>query len=295
VIVHGYRGSIFDMQQQMPPKWSRQWIIRLVVNILLGHVTLSLPGWLLIIIAIFIGVPDFAHRFEFWFSVTQSSAEKLSIMANILRWPYFSPTLALLGISYIVAVSSRPQAGRYRQALPTIGWIAATICFVSVLVTAGYGAIEIYIRQEIAKGITGIPRNTPESPNRPQQPAYSQPRGLQPDQVRILSVEFAKLKPLLSSIMITVPPRDNEAWTLRKQFDDILLRAGISVEWGEQVPSGIDDVGLKIAVPDPQNPPAEAERFREALAVANIPATYTTPVVYPDRRFVFYIAPRPLN
>ena len=160
MVVYRIRTEASSNMQHNPPKWSRRWFIELAANILLGHITLSLPGWLLIFIAILIGVPDFAHRFEFWFAVTKSSYPGiLAALASVLLWPYLSPTLAAIGLVYIVAVSfslssaaTTPRSSRL-IVFPLIGWIAAAVCFVSVVATAGIGLIEVYIRKEIAKGL----------------------------------------------------------------------------------------------------------------------------------------------
>lgn len=60
--------------------------------------------------------------------------------------------------------------------LPYVGWAIVAFVFVSMATTALYGAIELYIRSEIAKGIAGVPRGTSPAENtksHPQRPFRS--------------------------------------------------------------------------------------------------------------------------
>jgi hypothetical protein len=70
---------------------------------------------------------------------------------------------------------------------------------------------------------------------------------------------------------------------------------GLSVNWLDQVPIGISEQGLMIAVIDPNKPPLDALKFKEMLEIANIPTTFVgrrpdTPQV----SFVFFIGPNPI-
>jgi hypothetical protein len=207
------------------PRWSRAWIVQRVTGALLGQ--FNVPGWLLIIIAIFIGVPDWNSRVEFWLSVAQSSGGHMSMAAKILLWPYFAPALAVIGIVYLVVVNRFESRLARHPILPIVAWTGVVICFVAITLTVGYGAVEIYIRQEIAKGITGIPCGAPDDrPNQP--PVYSSARQLTPDQIRILAVELSKIKDLVKSVQIYTAPGDNEAWSLYAQLNEVFQRSGIN-------------------------------------------------------------------
>lgn len=171
-----------------PKKWSGEWFRTHAANVLLGQV--KLPGWLFLFLAVVIGFPDWNSRHEFWLQVAKSSGGRLAMVAEALAWPYFSPTLAIVGVLYLLLVGQPKKSVQRHPLFPIIGWISVTICFAAIVVTAGFGAAEAYIRTEIAKGISGISRDTPDVPSPNQRPLLEINYELQPDQIRILLLEF---------------------------------------------------------------------------------------------------------
>ena len=163
-----------------------------------------------------------------------------------------------------------------------------------------YGAIELHIRREIAKGIAGIPRNTPDEnyPNRQQIPLSTKSENLQPDQMRILLNEFPKLRPLIKKIFFTLPPNNSYSYVIYTQYQDLLVRSGIDVNINEQVPRGPEEEGIMLEVKDINIVPESAEKFREALEVANI---HPTIIQIPDSLsfintdFIVFIGPPPIK
>jgi hypothetical protein len=67
--------------------WSIGKAAKIVTDLPLGQLKLPLPGWLLLILAIYIGVPDWNSRNQYWFSVAKSSGSIVSPAAAIVLWP----------------------------------------------------------------------------------------------------------------------------------------------------------------------------------------------------------------
>ncbi len=106
---------------------------RFVANLLLGQFPLPLPGWLLLILAIYISVPDWNARNQYWFSVAKSSGGLVSLVASVVLWPYFAPVLALIGLTYIIATARPSIAPTHHPIVAAIGWIAFVVCFLAVV------------------------------------------------------------------------------------------------------------------------------------------------------------------
>jgi hypothetical protein len=136
-------------------------VFRRLADVLFGHIPIKLPGWVLLLLAVIIAVPDLKSRYDFWLQVALSSGGWWATVATVLLWPYFSATLAIVGVLYLVMVS-RPSSA----SSSTLWWISAALCFIAIVATVGYGATEIYIRTEIAKVLSGVPRTaSPSAPN----------------------------------------------------------------------------------------------------------------------------------
>jgi hypothetical protein len=131
-------------------------IVEFISGLLLAQ--FNLPAWLTILLAIYIGIPDWNSRNEFWLSVAKSSGGPMSIIASIFLWKYFAPTLSVVAIIYLVLVNRRtaPSIGPPSQhpVAAVMAWGTFTVCLLALLITAGYGAIQIYIQREIANGLS---------------------------------------------------------------------------------------------------------------------------------------------
>lgn len=184
--------------------------------------------------------------------------------------------------------------------LPFAAWATLAVCVSVIIITAGFGWTEFYIRSEIAKGNAGIPRNTPNenNPNRPQVPLSTVAQNLQPDQIRILLAEFPKLRPFIKKILFTSPPNNNDSYVIFTQYQDVLVRSGIDATLHQQVPRGPEEEGIMLEVKDTNIIPESAEKFREALEVANI---HPTIIEIPNSMssmntdFIVFIGPAPIK
>jgi hypothetical protein len=81
----------------------------------------------------------------------------------------------------------------------------------------------LYIRQQIAMGVAGIPRGGAiEQPAGPQTPPYVNDWGaLQPDQIRILVQELPKLKESSPGVPFRVMENDNVGYNYWRQFEGV--------------------------------------------------------------------------
>jgi hypothetical protein len=278
----------------------------MAANSLLGHV--NLPGWFLLLFAIFFAVPDWNEKVRFWLEIAKSSGGYMSIAANILLWQYFPAVLAVIGflylvlVWYMVLVRHNATIISVHPIMPAIGWLVFVICFLAVVVTAGAGAVEIYIRTQIAESIAGVPRGTPNENNvvRPQTPLVYDNRTLQPDQIRILLEELPKLRPIQSTVFFSCDQSDGEPLNLFGRYHEIFTRSGLSNQLLYQLPRGPEDVGMMIEVRDIKDIPDDAQKLREAFDVASI----RMPIVQMPNNFAkenqalayaIYIGPAPIH
>jgi hypothetical protein len=252
----------------------------------------------LLIIAIFIAVPEWNERIRFCLEVVQSSGGILSGVANILLWPYFPLALGTVGFLYVALVGRNVTAPFQHPAIPVVAWISLAPCFVAIVVTVGSGAIEIYIRTEIAKGVAGVPRATSpaDDQSRQQRPLQTATRELQPDQIRILLRELPNLRDTTPVLFFAIAPSDTQANQLWMQFIPLLPRSGLIGRTYDFYPRGPEDQGLVLLVADKNNVPRTAQRFLEVLALADIHPEISSAKFDPVQDgkapdFVFFIAP----
>lgn len=226
----------------------------------------------------------------------------MSIAASIFISPYFGPSALIAGLLWLIFVGEAPAGVQRYHWARYLGWSVVSVCMAAVAVTAGYGYIEFYIRQEADKIALGIPRGTPDenNPTRPQTPLYANNRDIQPDQFRILVTELAKDKGIIPIVVMCTAPNDLEAQTIMRQFFPIFSRSGIPYSECQQDPRGPDEEGFLLEIESINNIPAPAQKLMEAFQIANIPLKLIeAPAgrVNPNDKsgFVFYIAPRPLK
>jgi hypothetical protein len=284
--------------EQKEKRWIVDWGFRRLADVLFGHIPIKLPGWVLLLLAVIIAVPDLKSRYDFWLQVALSSGGWWATVATVLLWPYFSATLAIVGVLYLVMVS-RPSSGFQQHPLvPIIGWISAALCFIAIVATVGYGATEIYIRTEIAKGLSGVPRTaSPSAPNSgADHPLYAGNRNLTPDQQRILISESGKLKDHLQGLPITWLTADYEAFAYAGQIRTALARGAIDSGISEQPLGDPDQNGVMIEVHDPKSPPEAANKLKELFAVADIDAKIVPTLPrFGNTPVILFIGPRPIR
>ncbi len=111
----------------------------------------KLPGWAALLLVIIQIVPDWKSRIDFWLDVAERTGGYVAVAAGIFLSPYFTPGLLLGGLLWIVFAGEAPRGVQRHHWLRYVGWSVFLICFTALVLTAGYGAIEIRIEQEVSK------------------------------------------------------------------------------------------------------------------------------------------------
>jgi hypothetical protein len=239
----------------------------------------------------------------FWRIVESMGGTPATIASAISSWE-FSLALIATGVGYTVFVGE-PEAGTQRHSWwPYVAASVFFICFAAIGSVAIYGAIEFYIREQIAKGIAGVPRDeSPGDQSRSQRPLYTGQWGLTADQRRILLVELPKLKPNVNILWLAIAPYDDgsaSAYTATGPLQNLAGRSGLTPAVINEVPRDPSETGLMLSVRDPDDLSIGTQKFLEALAVADIhPKIITMPDSLKsersDRDFIFFIGPRPFQ
>ncbi len=180
------------------------------------------PGWG----TIGLGAARIFHLGEdidFAINMVRSLGGDLGSIATAIASPFFAIALIGYGVVHLIFVGEPRRAVRGRAWI-YVGWAIFGLCFTAVAVTAIWGALEIYIREQIASRQATILHDglSPRAQPQPPDPAFSFQRRLSPDQFRQFVQQAAKLKPEISSVLLTIAPGDNEAWALRKDLSDAL-------------------------------------------------------------------------
>jgi hypothetical protein len=260
----------------------------------------KIPAWVFILYAIFREIPDFDSRIRFWLETTKYMGGYTGTVAAVLASPYFAPGLAGAAVLYLIFVGE-PKKGVQRHSFwPYAAWIVLIICVGALALTAGWGAIEIYVRREANKIALGIPRGAPGETNAsiPQAPLYSDAWGPTSDQFKILLTELPKLKPYVKNVWLSSASSDSQAGAYLIPLMQVLDRSGLSFGTFTQSPRDPSEEGLMLAVPDISNPSIGAQKVREAFEVANIHLRLIAlpdSLKSPDRDFVIFIGPRPIK
>ncbi len=269
----------------------------------------KLPGHALWVLGLGWKGLDILGHFDMAQRVVEAMGGTPAMIASVLSSTWTSVALVVAGIGYIVLVGEPEKGVQRHHWWPYVGWAIFAFSVASMVSVVIYGANELFIRKEIAKGIVGIPRNTPDenNPNRPQIPLETGDRSIQPDQFRILMVEFNKIRDSLPILNVCTTESDQESLVLRQQFFVLLNRSGVVWSQCGLVPSGPDDVGFIIYVASLEKIPPAAEQFREALEIANMHPQIKeignqnkimqleNMIRNAASGFVFYIAPKPIR
>jgi hypothetical protein len=120
---------------------------------------IKLPGWAAAILAVIIFFPDWHSRIEFWLSVAKAAGGYVGMIAAVIASPYFSPALFVGGLLWVLLIGEPKKGVQRRHWLRYVGWSIFLICFTTVIVTAGYGAIEFYIQREVSARDTTLQKN----------------------------------------------------------------------------------------------------------------------------------------
>jgi hypothetical protein len=244
---------------------------------------------------------DALGRLDVLWRVVETMGGTPAMIASVIASWQFSLALIIIGVGYTVFVGE-PESGTQRHVWwPYLAASVFFICVAAMATVAIYGAMELYIRREIATGIAGLPRGSPDAsnPNRPQTPLTVDNWGsLTPDQSRILLQELSKLTFPNSTVMFSTVPNDNAGYGFWRQFNQIFARNGVNATRMDQFPRGPKEEGLMLEVRDVNNIPVSAEKLREAFDVANISLSVIAMpngIVSPGIEFVVFIGPAPIR
>jgi hypothetical protein len=222
------------------------------------------------------------------------------MVASLISSSFFSFGLIVAGVAYTIFVGE-PKSGTQRHAWwPYVAASVFAVCFAMMGSVALYGAYELQLRKAYAAGAAGLPRNDyPANPSRPQTPLYAEGYGeLKSDQIRILLGELPKLRDMIPIVYLAWTPNDFPAYGLLNQFEDVFRRSGYTnIQRVSENPNGPDEVGLMIAVHDPNNIPHPAQKIMEAFEVADMRYKIITlpKGTAPDIQFYIFAGPRPIR
>jgi hypothetical protein len=241
---------------------------------------------------------DIGGRLDVFWRIAEGLGATTGLVTAIILWPWTGILLIAAGVLYVVFVGEPPTGVQRHHGWLYVGWGIVAFVFAAMAVPAIYGAIELHIRTEIAKGVAGAPRGASpaeNNPDHPQRPLIAQNRILQPDQIRILKEELPKLRPYMKNIPIGWVDNDGETLSMARQYESLFLKSGIVATLFTQPPSGPEDEGLIIGVKDKSQVPEAAQKLMEAFAIADI-----HPVLHDDlnsvyvrdkANFILFVAP----
>jgi hypothetical protein len=103
------------------------------------------PGWFAILVAIFIGVPDWNGRIDFWLKAAKGMGGYLGLAATIAASPWFLVGLVATGLGYLAFVGEVEKPVRRHPGWIILGWTVFGIIALafSGLLLAGYVAIRV--------------------------------------------------------------------------------------------------------------------------------------------------------
>jgi hypothetical protein len=70
----------------------------------------KLPGWAFILFALFEELPDWHHRVSFWIDILHNANSELTMFADVISSSYFSPSLAVIGVLWLIFVGEPKKA-----------------------------------------------------------------------------------------------------------------------------------------------------------------------------------------
>lgn len=107
------------------------------------------PGWAGFLYIVLTEVPDWRHRIDFWLNTAEAMGGYLGMAAAFIGSSYFRWGLFSGAIAYLVFVGEPRRGVQRHQWLPYLGWAVFGICISAFVVTAGWGAITIYIQEQV--------------------------------------------------------------------------------------------------------------------------------------------------
>jgi hypothetical protein len=257
-----------------------------------------LPGLALALLGLGWRLLDYLGRTDIFIRIVESTGGRPAMIASALSSIWFSVGLVLVGIAYVVFVGEPEKGAQRHPWWPYVGWSVFAVCLTAIILVPTYGAIELYIRTQIAKGVSGVPRSSsPASPNSgADHPLYSGPRQLTLDQQRILISEGAKLHAELIGLPITFLETDMEAFSYASALKATFERAAIrTTNVSPQELGEADRYGIMIEVANANAPPPNAVKLQQLLLTADISTKFVSTIdQFRNVPMVLFIGPRPI-
>jgi hypothetical protein len=111
----------------------------------------KLPGWAAIIVVVVQVVPDWKSRIDFWLSVAKSAGGYLAVAAAVVASPYFTPSLLAGGLAWVLFAGEAPRGVQRHHWLRYVGWSVFLVCVTLIVITAGYGALTFYVKEQVSQ------------------------------------------------------------------------------------------------------------------------------------------------
>jgi hypothetical protein len=116
----------------------------------------KLPGWAAVLLVIIQVVPDWKSRLDFWLDVAKGTGGYLATAANVIASPYFTPSMLTAGLAWLAFAGESPTGVQRHHWLRYVGWSIFLICLTVMAVTIGYGALTIYVKQQVSIADTNL-------------------------------------------------------------------------------------------------------------------------------------------
>jgi hypothetical protein len=167
----------------------------------------------------------------------------------------------------------------------------------------GLVGIAFYLRTpqqpvEIPSSSRETPNPTPTSEPGRSSPVYG---ALQPWQSAILINALAGMKEELHSKIMIARPHISEPQQFSRMFEAAGMRAGLAPVVIEQNPTGIDQTGVMVAVPDISAPSSTARKIRDIIKQLGFEGGFVPLLASPESSqakesgdFAIFIGPSPL-
>lgn len=112
------------------------------------------PGWAFILLLVIEQVPDWKGRLDFWLDAAKEAGGYAGAAAIVIASPYFSLGMAAVGVLWLAFVGE-PRRGIQRHPwLPYLGWAVAAFLSTVIVLTAGWGALQVYVNGEVSRRTT---------------------------------------------------------------------------------------------------------------------------------------------
>jgi hypothetical protein len=111
----------------------------------------KLPAWAVFALLVIEQIPDWKARLDFWLAAAREAGGYAGAAAAMIGSPYFSLGLAVAGVLWLIFVGEPRKGVQRHHWLPYLGWGLFVVCLTAIVLTAGWGAINIYINEQAEK------------------------------------------------------------------------------------------------------------------------------------------------